>query len=73
MNTCVAKVLTKNMVKLALQYKKFKTISDEIKRDCMEKVGASFTPMDAQGICDQVGLSEKSYATIYKQMDAGFS
>ena len=72
-NTCVAKVLTKNMVKSALQSKKFKTISDEIKRDCVEKVGASFTPMDAQGICDQVGLSEKSYATIYKQMDAGFS
>ena len=73
LNPCVANVLTKNMVQSALQSRKFKLISDEIKRDCMEKVGASFTTVDAQGICDQVGLSAKSYAIIYKQMDTSFS
>ena len=51
-NTWVANVLTKNMVKLVLHSKEFKIIFDEIKRDCLEKVEASFTPMDAQGICD---------------------
>ena len=39
----------------------------------MEKVGASFTSLDAQGMCDHIGLSARSYAMIYKQMDAGFS
>ena len=46
-NPCIANVLTKNMVKSALQSRKFKTILDDIKRDCMEKVGASFTSLDA--------------------------
>lgn len=72
-NPCIANVLTKNMVKFVLQSKKFKRISDDINRDFMDKVGASFTSLDAQGICDQIGLSAKSYAMIYKQMDASFS
>ena len=72
-NPCIANLLTKNMVKLALQSRKFKTISNDIKRDCMEQVGASFTSMDAQGICNQVSLSAKSYVVIYKKMDVGFS
>ena len=72
MNPCFANVLTKNMVKSALQSRKFKTISNEKKRDCVEKVGTSFTPVDAQDICNQIGLIASSYATIYKQMDAGF-
>ena len=72
-NPCVANVLIKVMVKSMHQSRKFKTIFDEIKRDCVEKFGVSFITVDAQGICDQVGLKLKSYAAIYKQMDAGFS
>lgn len=72
-NPCIANVLTKNMIKSALQSEKFKKIFDDIKRDCVEKVGASFTSLDAQGICDQIGLSDKSYVMIYKQMDISFS
>ena len=63
-NPCIANVLTKSMVKSALQ-------CIDIKRNCMEKFGASFTSLDAQGTCDQIGLSAKSYDLIYKQMDAG--
>ena len=72
-NPCITNVLTKNMIKLALQSAKFKTIFYDIKRDCVEKVGASFRSLDAQGICNHIGLSARSYAMIYKQMDVGFS
>ena len=39
----------------------------------VQKVGASFTSLDAQSIYNQIGLSAKYYDMIYKQMNVGFS
>lgn len=69
---CIAQVLSKEQVKVALHSKKFKSICDDMQTENMEKVCESFTATDTQGLCDQIGLSGKSYSEIWRQLDNGF-
>lgn len=61
---CIAQVLSKEQVKVALHSKKFKSICDDMQTENMEKVCESFTATDTQGLCDKIGLSGKSYSEI---------
>ena len=69
---CIAHVLSKEQVRVALHSKKFKSLCDDMQTKNMEKVCESFTATDTQGLCDTIGLSGKSYSEIWKQLDNGF-
>ena len=69
---CIAQVLSKEKVMVALHSKKFKFICDDMETENMEKVCKSFTTTDTQGLCDKIGLSGKSYSEIWRQLDNGF-
>ena len=69
---CIAQVLSKEKVRVALYSKKFKSIYDDVQTKNMEKVCESFMAIDTQGLCDKIGLLGKSYLEIWRQLDNGF-
>lgn len=71
-NDTIAKVLSKDMVKNALDNRKFRDIVDSVTSERLSDVSNLFTATDAQGLCDKVGMSSESYSMLYQQLDVGF-